>query len=87
MKHKNLYILGSGITSCRIVIACQGCFQTNKIAGSGDFIQVFQERLMIVSNKNHKVKLQFSTMLAWSWKQEDIVLVKDRNVKDSWNNE
>ena len=64
MKDTNSYILGSGVTSCSSVIAFQDYFQTNQITGSGEFTQIFQENLLAVPNKDHNIRLQFSTMSA-----------------------
>ena len=64
MKDTNSYILGNRVTSCSRVIVFQDYFQTNQITGSGEFTQIFQENLLAVSNKDHNIRLQFSTMSA-----------------------
>ena len=64
MKDTNSCILGSRVTSCSRVIVFQDYFQTNKITGSDEFTQIFQENLLVVSNEDHNIRLQFSTMSA-----------------------
>ena len=64
MKDTNSCILGSRVTSCSRVIVFQDYFQTNQITGSDEFTQIFQENLLVVSNKDHNIRLQFSTMSA-----------------------
>ena len=64
MKDTNSCILGSRVTSCSRVIVFQDYFQTNQITGSDEFTQIFQENLLVVSNEDHNIRLQFSTMSA-----------------------
>ena len=64
MKDTNSCILGSRVTSCSRVIVFQDYFQANQITGSDEFTQIFQENLLVVSNKDHNIRLQFSTMSA-----------------------